>query len=177
MKKYKIAAGLVTILVLYAACTDNNNSQVQALEGRISNLEQNKYVPGLGEFMNTIQLHHAKLWFAGNDQNWALAKYETDEMKETFDDLEKYVTDRPEVKEVPMIRPALDSMEQAITFHDLSRFKSAYIMLTNTCNNCHRATNHAFNVIIIPTQPPVTDQQFGLQHAPGSTNSTINKRP
>lgn len=113
--------------------------------------------------MNTIQLHHAKLWFAGNDQNWALAQYEMDEMKETFDDLEKYVTDRPEVKEIPMIRPALDSMEQALGSKDLEKFKSAYVLLTNTCNNCHKATNHAFNVITIPSAPPVTDQQFKLK--------------
>src|SRR5690606_30885844 len=128
------------------------------LQDRIDSLEQDAYVPGFGEFMNTIQLHHAKLWFAGNNENWALAKYEIDEMKETFDDLEKYVTDRPEVKQIPMISPALDSMEQAIASQKQGRFQSAYLLLTNTCNNCHRATDHAFNVITMPSAPPVTDQ-------------------
>lgn len=161
MKKYLIAACIAGLL-LFAACSGGNNAQVQVLEGRIANLEQSRYVPGFGEFMNTIQLHHAKLWFAGNAWNWDLAQYETDEMKETFDDLKKYVTDRPEVKEIPMIRPALDSMEQAVASKDPLKFKSAYMLLTNTCNNCHRATKHAFNVITIPSAPPVTDQQFKL---------------
>lgn len=163
MKRY-LAIPCITGLLFWTACSGGNNrAQTQALETRITSLEKNAYVPGFGEFMNTIQLHHAKLWFAGNDQNWALAGYEIDEMKETFDDLEKYVTDRPEVKEIPMIRPALDSMQQAIASKSPSRFKSAYILLTNTCNNCHHATSHAFNIITIPSAPPVTDQQFNTK--------------
>lgn len=156
-------AVLLACPLLITACSGGNeNAQTQVLESRIAELEKHAYVPGFGEFMNTIQLHHAKLWFAGNDENWALAKYETDEMKETFDDLEKYVTDRPEVKEAPMIHPALDSMLQAVESKDPGKFRSAYMLLTNTCNNCHHATNHGFNVITIPSAPPVTDQQFKL---------------
>ena len=34
------------------------------------------YKPGLGEFMTATQLRHAKLWFAGKDNNWDLAAYE-----------------------------------------------------------------------------------------------------
>jgi hypothetical protein len=159
MKKIIIGAGVISIL-FYAACSDNTNSQVQALEGRVAELEKNAYVPGFGEFMNTIQLHHAKLWFAGNAQNWELAQYEADEMKETFDDLEDYVTGRREVQQIPMIRPALDSISHSIAAKDQKRFQSAYILLTNTCNNCHQATGHAYNHITIPVGSPVTDQQL-----------------
>ena len=44
------------------------------------------YNPGLGEFMTATQLRHAKLWFAGKDNNWDLAAYEIDEIKEGFED-------------------------------------------------------------------------------------------
>lgn len=161
MRKYVLVAGILGTFLAYTSCS-GDKAQTQALEQRISDLEKNAYTPGLGEFMNTIQLHHAKLWFEGNDQSWPLAQYETDEMKETFDDLQKYVTNRPETKLIPMIRPALDSMDQAIASKDVNRFRSAYLVLTSACNNCHHAANHAFNVITVPTQPPVTDQQFGL---------------
>jgi hypothetical protein len=40
------------------------------------------YEPGLGEFMTATQLRHAKLWFAGKQNNWDLAAYEIDEIKE-----------------------------------------------------------------------------------------------
>src|SRR5438876_51182 len=44
--------------------------------------------PGLGEYMSTIQLHVAKLWFAGQSSNWKLAKYELDELGETIEGAE-----------------------------------------------------------------------------------------
>src|SRR5271169_1744670 len=44
------------------------------------------YEPGLGEFMTATQLRHAKLWFAGKSNNWDLAAYEIDEIKEGLED-------------------------------------------------------------------------------------------
>src|SRR5258708_38764496 len=44
------------------------------------------YAPGLGEFMTATQLRHAKLWFAGKQNNWDLAAYEIDEIKEGLED-------------------------------------------------------------------------------------------
>jgi hypothetical protein len=44
------------------------------------------YVQGIGEFMMATQVRHAKLWFAGEAQNWELAEYEIDEIKEGLED-------------------------------------------------------------------------------------------
>src|SRR4051812_46176182 len=44
------------------------------------------YAPGLGEVMSRVQQHHAKLYFAGKAENWDLASYELDEIKEGLDD-------------------------------------------------------------------------------------------
>src|SRR6202051_2701492 len=44
------------------------------------------YAPGLGEFMTATQLRHAKLWFAGKENNWDLAAYEIDEIMEGLED-------------------------------------------------------------------------------------------
>jgi hypothetical protein len=43
------------------------------------------YTPGLGEIMSLQQMRHAKLWFAGQAENWELADYEIDELGEGFD--------------------------------------------------------------------------------------------
>jgi hypothetical protein len=51
------------------------------------------YRPGLGEFMAATQLRHAKLWFAGKMNNWDLAAYEIDEIKEGLEDRRKAVSD------------------------------------------------------------------------------------
>ena len=44
-----------------------------ALQAKIDSLQRrldDAYRPGLGEFMSGIQVHHAKLWFAGNAQKF-----------------------------------------------------------------------------------------------------------
>ncbi|HET6255786.1 MAG TPA: hypothetical protein VFE32_17045 [Puia sp.] len=133
--------------------------QVDSLQRRVSN----SYTPGLGEFMSGIQVHHEKLWFAGSAQNWKLANFEIDEIRETLDDIQRFCTDRPEIASIPMILPPMDSVSTAVARQDLPRFKTAFILLTNTCNNCHRSTKHEFNVIQIPTTPPFSNQVFAKQ--------------
>ena len=58
------------------------------------------YRPGLGELMNFTQIRHAKLWFAGQEQNWQLAQYEVDELQEGFDDVVRF---HPSHKDSPQI--------------------------------------------------------------------------
>lgn len=118
------------------------------------------YKPGFGEFMTSVQLHHAKLWFAGINDNWQLADFETHELRETIEDIREYESEKPESKLLDMIMPSLDSVEGAVRQKNQQQFKTNFIALTTTCNKCHSATGHAFNVIIVPQQPPVTNQRF-----------------
>lgn len=139
--------------------TDNTaqlQSQIQELQKQLAD----SYKPGFGEFMTNIQIHHNKLYFAGENQNWKLADFEVQEIIESLDDIPKYCADREEVKSLPMIEPAIDSMNNAISQKSISLFKNSFVLLTNTCNNCHRATNHEFNVIQIPHAPPFSNQVF-----------------
>ena len=122
------------------------------------------YKPGLGEFMTGIQLHHAKLWFAGQNQNWPLADFEIHEIMEALDDIEEFCKDRPEAKSIGMLKPAIDTVTDAIRQKDLRSFKNSFSLLTNTCNNCHKATDHGFNVVTIPNNPPVSNQDFRVPH-------------
>ena len=130
--------------------------QIDSLQRKL----KDAYTPGLGEFMSGIQVHHTKLWFAGINSNWKLADFEIGEIKETLDDIRKYNTDRPEIRSIGMIEPAIDSVGAAIKRQDPVLFRSSYLLLTNTCNNCHKATAHEFNVIIVPASQPFTDQEF-----------------
>jgi len=54
------------------------------------------YVPELGQQMDSIQMHHAKLWYAGSARNWPLTAYEAREMREVFEIVGKY---RSQIKE------------------------------------------------------------------------------
>jgi hypothetical protein len=123
------------------------------------------YVPGLGDFMTAyVQPHHIKLWLAGSAANWRLAGYEAGELRETFEDISNY---QATWKGVPVaqlvkahIEPALKSVDAAIAHQDEATFKSAFGALTAGCNGCHKAAQHDFLDIKVPTGDPYSDQNF-----------------
>jgi hypothetical protein len=163
MLKYFSFLIIVGFVSLVACNPGGQNAALQAQVDRLQKQVDSAYAPGLGEFMSGIQVHHEKLWFAGTAGNWKLADFEVGEIKEALDDIEKYCADRPEVSSLPMIRPAVDSISAAVSTGNGVAFKSAFVLLTGTCNNCHRATKHEFNVIQTPTTPPFSNQVFTKQ--------------
>ncbi|MEO6330755.1 MAG: hypothetical protein ABIO55_17605 [Ginsengibacter sp.] len=155
---------LILIPALFACNSQTGNNQL--LQIKVDSLQlklDNTYKPGFGEFMSSIQVHHAKLWFAGENQNWKLADFEINEIKESLASIKEYCTDRVETKSLGTIDPAIDSISSAVQQKNLSQFKSSYILLTSTCNNCHKATAHEFNVIKIPGNPPFSNQDFKVK--------------
>lgn len=122
--------------------------------------------PGLGEIMEVIQQHHAKLYFSGSSQNWELAEYQIDEIKEGIEDVVKYYPTFKEVK-LPLkdlipriIESPLKSVADAIHKKSKAEFIRAFNGLTASCNSCHQAANHGFIVIQAPKSPEFTNQKF-----------------
>ncbi len=156
-----IVLTLGTILFTFlASCGTNDSAALQAKIDSLSNKVNQSYRPGLGEFMMGVQVHHAKIWFAGKSQNWDLADFEVGEIKETLNDVKQYCTDRPEIKSLPIIYPALDSLANAVKAKNPQQFEKNFIFLTRSCNDCHLTTHHGFNVIKIPDVPPITNQVY-----------------
>ncbi|HLF35315.1 MAG TPA: hypothetical protein VI583_13815 [Cyclobacteriaceae bacterium] len=150
------------ILFSVLSCAPSSRDLLK-LESRIDSLQKQldkSYTPGFGEIMSGIQVHHAKLWFAGINENWELAEFEIHEIDEGLEDIMNFNIDRPESKVIPMINPALDSVRVAIKNMNPGQFKNGYILLTNTCNECHKATNHQFNIVTVPKNLPVVNQDF-----------------
>lgn len=110
--------------------------------------------------MSQIQVHHAKLWFAGKSENWKLADFEIHEIMESLDGIQQYTAERPESKKVIMLQPALDSINYAIEQKDTALFTSSFVLLTATCNRCHAAVEYDFNKVKIPEIPPLSNQVF-----------------
>jgi hypothetical protein len=153
---------IILAVFIVGSCKQQTTGN-QALQAKIDSLGKrldHSYKPGFGEFMSGIQMHHAKLWFAGTNKNWELAQFEIDEIREAVEAITQYNATRPETKAIWMIGPSLDSVSNAIKQSDPQLFRSSYILLTNTCNSCHKVTEHAFNIITIPTTPPVSNQKF-----------------
>jgi len=149
-------------LLLFVTCSDNSD-KISELQSRIDSLQlkvDDSYKPGFGEFMSSIQIHHAKLWFAGTNQNWPLANFEIQKIKELIEDIQTYQLQREETKTLPIISPPLDSVQNAINNKSLNNFKESFTLLTNTCNACHQAVKNEFNRIKIPDSPPFSNQIF-----------------
>ena len=152
---------LFVVLALFSCKQDSD--KITQLEQRIDSLEiklNNTYKPGFGELMVSIQSHHSKLWFAGQNQNWKLATFEIHELEETLENIITFKTEREESKFIKMIRPNVDSVTTAIKQKDLIQFASAYSKLTQTCNHCHRLNDHGYIHIKIPKISPYSNQNF-----------------
>lgn len=153
----------IIILTFGLFACNQQIDKTQALQNRIDSLEHklaDTYKPGFGEFMSSIQTHHSKLWFAGQNENWKLADFEVHEIMEAIEDIQKFQTERKESQMVGMIDPALDSINNAIQQKNSALFKSSYTLLTNTCNNCHREADFEYNVVKIPDSQPFSNQDF-----------------
>jgi hypothetical protein len=153
---------LYILCIIFLSCNQQKTDNI-LLESKIDSLQSRldkTYKPGFGEFMSSVQVHHNKLWFAGQYQNWKLADFEIHEIMESVEDIKQYQTEREESKKIDIIIPALDSVMQAIDQKNITRFNSSYILLTNTCNSCHRSTKFEFNVVKVPDNPPFSNQSF-----------------
>jgi len=139
----------------------SGNADLQARLDSLQNKLDSAYKPGTGALMNTIvQPHHLKLWFAGQNKNWALAEYERQELRGGFEKIQKLHKNKPEAAAVAMIFPAMDAIEKAIREKDESAFQSNFVVLTNSCNTCHQALKYGFNVIKVPTTNSYGNQSF-----------------
>src|SRR6201997_3078483 len=122
------------------------------------------YKPGLGEFMTATQLRHAKLWFAGKENNWDLAAYEIDEIAEGLEDAEKQFPTHDGIPIADMIKanidPAVAELRKAVGAKSSTKFAVAFDKLTSACNTCHTGANKQFIRIRRPTSSPLSNQNF-----------------
>ena len=122
------------------------------------------YQPGLGEFMTATQLRHAKLWFAGEQNNWDLAAYEIDEVKEGLEDAARLFPTFDGFPVAEMIKtiidPRIEEVEKAVRAKSSTKFAGAFDELTSGCNSCHAAASKPFIRIQRPIASPLTNQNF-----------------
>lgn len=139
--------------------------QATNVEARLGHLEA--ITPSVGETMLGIQSHFAKLYYAAENRNWDLARFERGEIQE---DLETVAALQPQENGVSLVGiisaftnsvsgPMAD-MKDAIAVSDRQLFRKAYQQTSQMCNACHAATGRPFIFITIPTNPPVFNQRW-----------------
>lgn len=114
-----------------------------------------KYKPTMSDLMNRMQMSHSKLWYAATNNNWQLSEYEIEKIKEAMENVENFHEER-----YHSFKEAIDSVSNSVKKSNLEEFKTSFQFLTMQCNFCHKANEKQFNVITIPTAPPVSNQDF-----------------
>lgn len=131
-----------------------------------SHTEKHHYTPGLGEIMSLTSMRHAKLWFAGQGQNWDLAEYELEELQEGFEDAGAFHPTHKDIKEpIPqLITKTMDAavagLAIAVKAKNVALFTQHFDAVTAGCNACHQATAFGFNVVTRPSFNPFANQAF-----------------
>lgn len=124
------------------------------------------YTPGVGEFMTSIQQHHAKLWFAGEAANWRLVDYELAEIEEQWKAVQEFhpVVEgnaQPIERSIAMFTSApRAALHAAVAGKDTAGFREGFDALTASCNTCHQTYGKDFVRIVRPAKHPVTNQDF-----------------
>jgi len=157
---WMVAALMATMPALGADAPSSEQAQIKALQRELVELKKNVYHPELGEQMLTLQIRHARLWFAGEAKNWLLAAFELQEIKEAFDAV---VEQNPEhaifqPQRLADILPAMTkapivALRDAIDHGSKAEFDKAYDALSAACTGCHKVAGNDFLVIQRPTAP------------------------
>jgi uncharacterized membrane protein len=116
--------------------------------------------PELGQQMLGLQIRHARLWQAGEAQNWLLTQFQVAELRESFAGVVALNGDHSALQpqrlaEVlpAMTEPAMTQLQEAVDAQDKQKFEAAYDALSNACTACHAASDHGFLVIQRPRTP------------------------
>ncbi len=121
--------------------------------------------PQLNALMNMlIQPRHAKLGLAGKAENWILAGYEFNELKQGFAVIGREV---PRYKGLPVadlfdaaMKQTFQIIDFAIKAGDARQFNESYAKITAGCNACHSTAGSPFIVIKVPETSNFPNQEF-----------------
>jgi hypothetical protein len=150
---------------------DKNDRDLTALQESLKRVQAElatarESMPGLGEYMTTIQLHAGKLWFAAKASNWELTQYELDELKETMEAAKALNAEKNGVKISNVLDSVLQTqvgdLDKSIKSKSQGEFQKSYDETLSACNGCHTEAGYKFIHIIRPSTPPVTNQKWEM---------------
>jgi hypothetical protein len=105
----------------------------------------------LAPFMIRNAYHFATLYHAARAERWELAAYQVEELEENLTNAARVAG--PYAASLEGFRKEyVQPLQQAISTRNAAQFRPAFQAAVGGCNDCHKATKHAF--ITIPQKPP-----------------------
>ena len=119
--------------------------------GHMAQHEHTAHEVDLAPFMIRNAYHFATLYHAARAARWDLAAYEAEELGENLTQAASVAG--PYAQSLKdYVKDYVQPLQQAITTHQTEPFRTAFQAAVEGCNDCHKATRHAF--ITIPQEPP-----------------------
>ena len=131
-------------------------------EDQSAERSQRPYLPTLADIMGVTQLRHFKLWYAGEVDNWDLAKYELGQIQTSIDDAPRHFPNIP-AADMTIMREPVQEIGEAIEAKSRTKFVKAFEKVTSACNSCHTSANVGFIVIRVPRTSPMMTSPFSDQ--------------
>jgi hypothetical protein len=135
-------------------------AEIASLRAEVERLKQ--VVPDQSHAMSDVGYHYSNLWFAGQDGNWPLAQFYSDETRSHLKWAVRIIPVRKdrEGREVDL-RAILDALEQtslkdldeAVKVKDKAKFAAAYKQQLENCMACHRAASKEYIRLHVPERP------------------------
>ncbi len=114
--------------------------------------------------MGRMQRYHQKWWASGQAGNAELAAFYLHELEEAMEEVaEAGVMDEGADVSAAMRTyglPALEELERLLTEEGVQAMHAKGAIMTNACNACHQATQHAYIRLQDPAQHFFPDQDF-----------------
>jgi hypothetical protein len=104
---------------------------------------------GFDQTMMEVGYRYQVLYWAGEDQNWALARFQIEEMEGT---VERGLIRRPERRQnaKDFLETALPQLDEAALRQDQALFRERFEALRANCISCHVLEDMAFLNVTIP---------------------------
>ena len=159
-------------LLFLGACQQESSKKVEELEERIATLEtalsnvssDEVPVPSLATYMLNIQAHHAKLFYAGEAENWKLVHYNIHELEEYIEEVQAVHPTHNDVEIAQLaetlLTPGIEQVEEAEDAKSLEAFRTGFKVLTAGCNNCHEQAGYTIINIQEPNGKEYGNQDF-----------------
>ncbi|MDQ3191165.1 MAG: hypothetical protein M3Q58_06205 [Bacteroidota bacterium] len=153
-KSLKFGLILFTLLLGFLSCnlnTNSDNEQGEWIKGskaeKIKTIE--RQFRGFDMAMVETGYRYQELYWAGQDENWDYAKYQTEKIRTA---IENGVQRRPKRQESALffLDNILPKMMQAIETKDRVVFNTNFNIVRAECNNCHIKESVPFIQTVIP---------------------------
>lgn len=139
--------------------THSATNELAALKAEIEQLKGK--LPDQAHAMKDVGYHFANLWFAGQKENWPLAKFYLDETRSHLKWAVRIIPVRKTKAgdlELKGILDAVDNslmseIQKAIDAKDIAKFTNSYRLTVEGCYSCHKASEKPFIRVQIPAQP------------------------